>query len=84
MVWDVRLGSTEVKEHHTTIFTLWAELCFSVSFPMVLSFRGDASGIARAEKKGAKTQVEGAFFRKKKHCNSFMEVSLWPVDVKQP
>src|SRR4030095_13180595 len=50
---------------------------------MVLSLRGDASGIARTEKKGAKTPVEGAFFRKKKHCKSFMEGSLWPVEARQ-
>jgi hypothetical protein len=33
-------------------------------------------------KRGAKAQVELAFFRKKKQCNSFLEVSLWHVDVK--
>src|SRR5438132_13772716 len=71
------------KEHHTAILRYRKNFSSSAGFFMILSFRGGASGIARTEKKGAKTQVEGAFFRKKKHCNSFMEVSLWPVAVKQ-
>jgi hypothetical protein len=38
------------KEYHTTIFTIWEELCSSVGSHMVLSFRVGASRITKRKK----------------------------------